>query len=273
MKGIHVLGAVALLFQLAAGGEVVGSSRYRRTLFSNAGEQPADISAAPANMTAAVNSSSTATMSQAEPMAPAVAAAAGEGMLPTAEAGAGVGAGAGLTGAATAAPAGSADAAQAAAIQKAIAEFINIKIASFLNWFFIGSIIFMTLYRFVRQLIRYIRTVSSLNYPRQEYFAEPNEGFAMLKKQVIHAPMFKHRRAQEFRPIPKIHGGALPTRAQTLYLVIYLGVNVALSVLFITWNQPLPALASQLKNRFGTLAVTNLVSIEFCVNTSNADKF
>lgn len=262
MRTIQVLSVAALLSQLAVGYGVSRRSQDRRTLYSNGGLQGAEMAspeqagsaelgaaAGPPNIAAASSPSSTNAAGSSD-STNVVGITTVTTIVPEAVPEAGAAAAQGAVAAPSSPPA-------AEAIARAIAEYLNIRTVRILYAFFALSIIIFTAYRLGRELMMYIRTVSSLNNPRQEYYVEQSEGYAKFRQSFVHAPMFGHRRAQASR------GGALPTRVQAVYLLVYLLVNLALSFVFIRFRGvPNGIIANQLKNRTGALALGNLVSFE-----------
>lgn len=116
-------------------------------------------------------------------------------------------------------------------------------------------------WRVVIDSIRYVRTLTCLNNPTQRYFSKPSPWFATFKGNILYAPIFRKRHNREFQLSTAVNIGTLPTRLQLLFLLSYLGINVAFCVVSIDWYQPLAVVAQQLRNRSGIFAVVNMVPL------------
>jgi len=147
----------------------------------------------------------------------------------------------------------------AAAAAKEAAELND----DFYNYIFIilGSLTMgMLFWRVGMESVKYMRKISCLNNDTQRYFAEGSDKWASFKKHILYAPVFGKRHNKEFKLSAAVNVGTLPTRFQLLFLAGYLGTNVAFCVVSITWSGEYVAVARQLRNRTGILAVVNMVS-------------
>jgi hypothetical protein len=156
-------------------------------------------------------------------------------------------------------PATQAAAQDAAAMQAHAAALNN----DFYDYVFIALsslIVTLAIWRLSIEAIKYVRKLTCLNNERQLYFVKPSPWFASFKKHLLYAPIFRKRHNREFQLSAAVNVGSLPTRLQLLFLLAYLGTNVAYCVVGIDWSQPLTTVAKELRNRAGILAVTNLVS-------------
>jgi predicted ferric reductase len=122
----------------------------------------------------------------------------------------------------------------------------------------------VALYVIVGKISRTVRHLACLESDKQTYFRSPTRSIAILKKYLFDAPLFRRRHHWS----PKI--GVLPTRVQSILLLIIIGANVALSVTGIEWNQ-LPSVNTikHFRNRTGTLAVMNMVPLFILAGRNN----
>lgn len=122
-------------------------------------------------------------------------------------------------------------------------------------------VVFLVVWRMVFQCIRYVRTLTCLNNPTQRYFAKSSSCFATMKDMVLYAPIFRKRHNREFQLSTAVNIGTLPTRLQLLFLLSYLGTNVAFCVVSIDWDRSFAVVAQQLRNRSGIFAIVNMVPL------------
>lgn len=151
-------------------------------------------------------------------------------------------------------------AAQDAADLQAHAAALN---SDFYDYLFIvvsSLIVILAIWRLSIEAIKYVRKLICLNNERQLYFVKPSPSFASFKKHLLYAPILRKRHNREFKLSAAVNVGSLPTRLQLLFVLAYLGTNVAYCVVGIDWSQPLVTVAKELRNRSGIIAVTNLVS-------------
>lgn len=151
----------------------------------------------------------------------------------------------------------------AAAAAKKAAANANMLNEEFTNYLFIicGSLaVAMMCWRVGIESVKWIRQLSSLNNDTQAYFVAPAERFASFKKHLLYAPVFSKRHNREFQMSSAINMGTLPTRLQGLFLMTYLGTNIAFCVVSIDWNADYATALKQLRNRTGILSVVNMVS-------------
>jgi hypothetical protein len=151
-------------------------------------------------------------------------------------------------------------AAQAAAALQAKADALNIDFYDYVFVVLSSLIVALAIWRIGIESVKYVRTLACLNNERQLYFVKPSAAFASFKKHLLYAPIFRKRHNREFQLSAAVNVGTLPTRFQLLFIVAYLGMNVAYCVVGIDWSQPLTTVATELRDRAGILAVTNLVS-------------
>ena len=131
-----------------------------------------------------------------------------------------------------------------------------------------GLVVIMVVYQIAIHSVRYIRTLTCLNNDSQRYFRVPNPVFGWFKNHVLYAPLFRHRH-QKLLHIGPVETGLLPTRFQTLLLVGIITMNVVLCAYGIEWNGPLITKLKHLRNRFGTLAVVNMIPLVIMAGRNN----
>ncbi len=135
---------------------------------------------------------------------------------------------------------------------------------AFYNYFFIicaSLVVVMAAWRVILESVRYVRTLTCLNNPTQHYFSRPSPMFASFKQKLLYAPLFRKRHNREFQLSAAVNIGTLPTRLQLLFLVFYLGTNVAFCVVSIHWDQSLSIVLREFRNRSGILAMVNMIPL------------
>ncbi|MCJ1289248.1 hypothetical protein MMC34_000780 [Xylographa carneopallida] len=118
------------------------------------------------------------------------------------------------------------------------------------------------IYRLISSAVCYIRRLTCLNNDTQMYFRMPHVWFGRVKKHLLYAPLFRSRHMQELQLLGRWGIGVLPTRFQTIFLSLVIGMNIALCATGIEWSQAgTPNMLDHLRNRAGTLAVVNLIPL------------
>ncbi|CAD6442954.1 eb82d457-0c2a-4e74-9d9c-c6369a82111a [Sclerotinia trifoliorum] len=151
--------------------------------------------------------------------------------------------------------------AAAAAALKAKAAMFNQDFHDYIFIVLASLIVAMVVWRVGMESVKYVRTMASLNNETQRYFAIPSLGFAKFKKHVLYAPIFGKRHNREIQIGKAVNVGTLPTRFQFAFLLAYFGTNIAFCAVSITWDQSYTAVAQQLRNRTGILAVINMIPL------------
>lgn len=126
----------------------------------------------------------------------------------------------------------------------------------------------LALYRITIYCARYIRTLACINNATQRYFKSPTPKFASIKQHLIYAPLLRRRHHKEFR----LFGaslGILPNRFQSVFCVVAIGINIALSVCRIPWDGPQGPMLGQFRDRTGTLAVVNMIPLMVLAGRNN----
>ena len=149
------------------------------------------------------------------------------------------------------------------------ADLINIKVEKWLAITWAALIAMILIYRLVRMTIRYIRTMACIGTDKQRIFQEPNSKFAMFKRYLLDAPLFRKRHHREFMLSTAINVGTLPNRLQFMFLAGYLGLNAAFCVVYIDYSGTQDELADEIRNRTGTLAVMNMIPLFLLAGRNN----
>lgn len=127
----------------------------------------------------------------------------------------------------------------------------------------------LLVWRFCTVLVRYVRTVTSLNNDTQKYFAMQSGKVSWFKKNIQYAPMFGKRHNREFQLSSAINVGTLPTRLQFVFLLGYFATNIAFCVITIDYSGSLQEVAALVRNRTGVLAVVNMVPLFLMAGRNN----
>jgi len=118
-------------------------------------------------------------------------------------------------------------------------------------------------------IVKYVRTVASLNNDNQRYFAQSDSKVSWIKRNVLYAPVFSKRHNREIQLSSAINVGTLPSRFQLLFLTGYLATNIAFCVIDIPFAGSFADAAKQLRNRTGTLAVVNMIPLFLMAGRNN----
>lgn len=149
------------------------------------------------------------------------------------------------------------------------AEPENVDVQHYLGYLWVAIVAVFTLYQVTFHLIRYVRTMVCLNNETQRYFSTPHALFANFRKHLLDAPLFRTRHHREFKLSSAINIGTLPSRLQTLLLLGYFATNVGLLVWRIDFGKEYTVVASEVRNRAGVMAVTNMVPLVLLAGRNN----
>lgn len=119
----------------------------------------------------------------------------------------------------------------------------------------------LLIYRAVSSMVHHTRTLACLHNDAQRYFAIPHTEWVNFKNNFILAPLFKTRHNRELQISSAINIGTLPTRFQSIFLVAIITANITLCVYGIPWHESEVEVLPILRNRTGTIAVTNLIPV------------
>ncbi len=113
-----------------------------------------------------------------------------------------------------------------------------------------------------------LRQISAISTPfsdRQTYWRRPLWGWIpYLKRWLIYAPLWKHRRAAKARFF-----GSLPSRLHSVLLAIYIASNVGYLCVLNWSNTNKYALLAELRGRSGTLAAVNFIPLVVLAGRNN----
>lgn len=124
-------------------------------------------------------------------------------------------------------------------------------------------------YRSILWTMRYVRQLATLGHDKQRIFAYTNSTYAFCKRHLLYAPLFRKRHHREFKLSAAVNVGTLPSRPQAFFLVGYIGMNVALSVVHLPWSANRHEIATYLRNRTGVLAVMNMIPLFLFAGRNN----
>lgn len=134
---------------------------------------------------------------------------------------------------------------------------------AFTNYLFIvcGAVgIALLAWRLYTLFIHKVRHVVCLNNEKQRYFAIPHTKLSWIKRNALYAPVFRKRHNREIQMSSAVNFGTLPTRLETLFLVLYFATNVIFSVVGVPFTGEEVKAASTFRDRTGILSVVNMVS-------------
>lgn len=132
----------------------------------------------------------------------------------------------------------------------------------------VGAAVVIT-YKVYTTIVRYVRTVSSLNNSTQHYFAQESWRDAFFKRSIQYAPLFRKRHNREFALSSAVNMGTLPSRLHTILLIGYFATNVAFCCINISYHENFDTWTDQLRNRTGTLSVINMVPLWLMAGRNN----
>lgn len=115
----------------------------------------------------------------------------------------------------------------------------------------------------------YLRTVFCLNDSKQRYFSRPNIVHSFFRRYLVDAPLFRTRHHREFKLSSAINIGTLPSRAQSLFLLTYLGTGAFLTIWRIDWSQKKNGIYTALIDRTGLLAIMNMAPLFLFAGRNN----
>lgn len=142
----------------------------------------------------------------------------------------------------------------------------------FFIYFFIimaSLVVGFATWRIVLESTKYVRTLTCLNNPTQNFFVNPSQSMATFKDSLLYAPVFSKRHNREFQLSKAMNMGTLPTRFQLFFLLAYLGTNVAFCVVSIHWDLAFIPVAKEFRNRTGILAMVNMIPLFLMAGRNN----
>lgn len=154
-----------------------------------------------------------------------------------------------------------------------VAKEANMKVMRYTAWTWVAIVCSMLIYRWGLVLLRHVRRLSNLNHgtssdSKQKYFSIPSDGYAKVKRDIITAPLWKKRHNREFKLSAAANMGTLPGRLQTMFLLGYLGMQVAFCVWTIEWSDP-ELWYDDARNRTGVLSAMNMIPLFLLAGRNN----
>lgn len=147
------------------------------------------------------------------------------------------------------------------------ANAINFHFVKYLFFIWAGVIGITFIHRLILVYIAHTRKMACLGNEKQRYFALPEATYSAFKRHILTSPIFRKRHNREFMLSSAINVGTLPTRLITILIILYYGVNVAFSILFLDFGTE--ELLSELRNRTGWLATANMIPLFLMAGRNN----
>ena len=144
----------------------------------------------------------------------------------------------------------------------------NVRFSLYVLYISVGISGLFVLYNVVLSSIRYIRTLTCLSNDTQRFFRTPQPLFAKIKQHLIYAPLFTRRHSKQVQ-IGPFELGLLPSRFQSLFFLSLIVMNVVLSTYGMEWNGKQTTLLMHLRNRLGSLALSNMIPLVFIAGRNN----
>ncbi|CAF9932805.1 MAG: hypothetical protein GOMPHAMPRED_006666 [Gomphillus americanus] len=126
------------------------------------------------------------------------------------------------------------------------------------------------LYRIAISTVRSARVLSCVESDRQTYWRQSVGWFAQIKRHLLYAPLFRTHHQAEMQLVKGWSLGVLPTRFQSLFLVLLIAMNIVYCVVGIEWNSAgSTVMLGHLRNRTGTIAVVNMIPLVLLAGRNN----
>lgn len=130
-------------------------------------------------------------------------------------------------------------------------------------------IVLLSIGRTYTQLLRRRRLHVSLHDNVQEGYAKSNMLTAKIKQHLLYAPLFNVRHNREFRIFRKIHMGTLPSRMMTIFLVLYISLNIILCFVTVNWSAGLYFTMDRWRYAAGHMAAFNTLPLVLSAGRNN----
>ncbi|KAL4936267.1 hypothetical protein BDV06DRAFT_95847 [Aspergillus oleicola] len=118
----------------------------------------------------------------------------------------------------------------------------------------------------------YLRHITSLTASRREqtfWSIENSPLWANIKKHILYAPLGRKRHNREIQLSAAVNVGTLPSRFQTILIVLYVASQIAYCTLLDYNENVKAALVAELRGRSGTLAILNMVPLFILAGRNN----
>ena len=147
------------------------------------------------------------------------------------------------------------------------------KAAKYTVWTWTAIICVLLIHRWGLFLLRHIRRLSSLDKStsgdgKHKYFSIPFDDYANFKRHIILAPLWTNRHTRELKLSAATDMGNLPSRLQTLFLLVYLGMQIAFYVWTIDWSDT-ELRYHDARNITGALSVLNMIPLFLSAGRNN----
>ncbi|PYH97941.1 hypothetical protein BO71DRAFT_96136 [Aspergillus ellipticus CBS 707.79] len=139
-----------------------------------------------------------------------------------------------------------------------------------------SSLIFVALVVFCGRIAQishsYLRLITSLTASRRQqtfWSVELSSAWANIKKHLLYSPLGRKRHNREIQLSSALNVGTLPSRFQTVLIVLYFASQVAYCTILDYNANVKAALVAELRGRSGTLAVLNMVPLFLLAGRNN----
>ncbi|KAL4806550.1 ferric reductase like transmembrane component-domain-containing protein [Aspergillus unguis] len=140
----------------------------------------------------------------------------------------------------------------------------------------VGSIVAVAFFLFCGRIAQishaYLRHISSLTASGREqsfWSIEESQLWANIKKHVLYAPLGRKRHNREIQISSAVNVGTLPSRFQTILIILYVASQIAYCALLDYNENVKAALVAELRGRSGSLAVLNMVPLFILAGRNN----
>ncbi|KAI9679805.1 MAG: hypothetical protein M1817_004819 [Caeruleum heppii] len=147
------------------------------------------------------------------------------------------------------------------------ADMENVKYYIYLMTVLGAIVACLLIYNVFILIVRYIRKITCVTNDTQRYHAASSPIYATIKQHLLYAPLFAKRHNGESRIAASL--GTLPTRFQTLFLLAYIGTNIAFCLSSIEWDAKDTVMLAEFRNRTGILAVINMLPLFIMASRNN----
>ncbi|GAM84833.1 hypothetical protein ANO11243_028350 [Dothideomycetidae sp. 11243] len=147
------------------------------------------------------------------------------------------------------------------------ADSINHMLILDLVYIWVGVIGAIAIHRLVLLYVAHTRKMACLGNEKQRYFAMPESKYAAFKRYVLDSPIFRKRHNREFMLSSAVNVGTLPTRLQTIFIIIYYGINIAFTVILLPYGTK--SFLDDLRDRAGNLATLNMIPLLLMAGRNN----
>merc|ERR1711939_863017 len=114
--------------------------------------------------------------------------------------------------------------------------YLNKNLSENYAWSLLAFAACIFIYRSSVRVYAHMRHLASLTATSQKYFAEGDSRVNWLKRHILYAPTFRHKRATEIQFHRYLNFGSIPTRFQTVFITACIVVNVWACCWEVPWN-------------------------------------